>query len=95
MDEDHVQEAESYQEETDSDIISGLTEKDDKETESEMATTSQEILTEVPRYTPIVYDTNLQQDIDKPLDYHVQKEKDSRNMRNIQTAPSTHQRSDI
>ena len=95
MDEDYIQEVGSYHEGTDSDRISGLTEKDDKETESEIATTSQAILTEAPRHTPIVYDTNVQQDIDKPLDYHVQKEKHSRNMRSTSRTFSPHQRLDI
>ena len=68
---DYIQESESYREETDSDAISGL---EQQATESEMAATSQAQPANQPKYTPIVYTTTHQAQVDDvPLEYHVQK----------------------
>ena len=93
MDDDCIQESGSYREETNSDHISGLTNEDDAEQESEMATTSQVVVPEIPRRTPIVYEPVSQLDMDKPLDYHVQRTKEL-NMKNVAEKATQNRRMD-
>ena len=94
MDEDYIQESGSYCEETDSDKISGLTKKGDGEQESEMATTSQVVIPEAPKRKTIVYESEVQRNIDQPLDYHVQRNK-TLNMKNAAQKSPLNRRLDI
>ena len=82
MNDDCIQEDNGYREETYSGL-SGLTDNaNDTEQESEIATTSQVVVPDGPKRTPIVFEPASQPELDKPLDYHVQRTKE-RNMQNV------------